>query len=94
MFADIINRHTEVPTVLSQVWASAGAFCPHHLLLLICNGQAHTAEQAVQVTPAVGGQAAVQTWHSVQLPLLLPGHLQELLLRAAKPMQALPAKQR
>lgn len=80
LFADGIKRHMEVPTVPGQVWTLAGALCPHHLLLLIRNGQAHTVEQAVQITPAVGGQAAVQTGHSVQFPLLLPCHLQELLL--------------
>lgn len=94
MFANSSDRHMEATTVPSQVRASAGALlCPHHSLLLICNGQAHTAEQTVEVTPAVRGQAAVQTGHSVQFPLLLPGRLKELLLRGAKPLQALPEKQ-
>lgn len=55
LFADNTDSRVEV-TVPSQVWASAGAlFCPYHFLLLICNGQAHAAEQTVRVTPAVRG---------------------------------------
>lgn len=66
--------------------------CPHSLLLLICNGQADTAEQGMQVAPAVWGQAAVQTGHFIQLTLLLPGSLQELVLCGAEPLQSLPAR--
>lgn len=69
-------------------------FCPHDFLLLVRYGQADTAEQGVQVTPAVGDQAAVQAGHFVQLTLLLPAGLQELLLRGAKPLQGLPAQSR
>ena len=65
--------------------------CPHDLLLFVCDGQADAAEQGVQVAPAIGGQGAVQTGCFVQLALLLPCGLQELVLRGAEPLQGLPA---
>lgn len=56
MFADNSDSQVEVTTVPSQVWASAGALLrPYHFLLLVCNGQAHAAEQTVRVAPAVRG---------------------------------------
>lgn len=82
---------TQVPTARERTRASAGALLrPHDLLLLVCNGEADTAEQRVQVAPAVGGQAAAQTGRFVQLGLLLPAGVQQLLLRGAEPLQGLP----
>lgn len=80
------------PQPRERTRTSAGPqLCPHDLLLLVCNGEADAAEQGVQVAPGVGGQAAVQTGRSVQLTLLLPAGLQELLLGGAQPLQGLPA---
>lgn len=85
------NGDAEVPTARERTRASAGALLrPHDLLLLVCDGEADTAEQGVQVAPAVRGQAAVQTGRFVQLTLLLPAGVQELLLRGAEPLQGLP----
>lgn len=86
-----------IPTALGgrcRGWLAGALLYPHHLLLLVCSGRADAAKQGVEVTPAVGGQTAVETGHSVQLALFLPARVQGLLLRGAEPLQGLPAQAR
>lgn len=83
--------------ICGRHWVSTGAtghrqglLHPHDLPLFLSHHLANTAQQRVEVTPAVGSQCAGQAGRRVQLSLLLPACVQELLLGAAEPLQGLP----